>query len=55
MRKLFAQKIYENNGFDMLLVQELLQHSNITTTRLYLGVSSQRAEQALQNHIVINV
>ena len=55
MRKLFAQKIYENNGFDMLLVQELLQHSNITTTRLYLGVSSQRAEQALQNHIVIDV
>ena len=53
MRKHFSQQIYENNGYDVLLVKELLQHSNVAITQRYLGVSSQRAEQALKKHIVI--
>ena len=52
-RKFFAQTIYENNNYDIMLIKELLQHSNVAITQRYLGVSSQRAEQALKNHIVI--
>lgn len=53
MRRHFSQQIYENNGFDILLLKELLNHSSVAITQRYLGVSSQRAEQALKNHIVI--
>lgn len=52
-RKFFAQKIFEDNNFDILLIKELMQHSSVAITQRYLGVSSQRAEQALKNHIVI--
>ena len=53
MRKFYAQSIFENNGFDIELVRELLQHSSVSVTQRYLGVSSQKVEQALQKHIVI--
>ena len=48
-RKFFAQSIYENNNFDIVLVKELLQHSSVAITQRYVGVGSQRVEQALQN------
>lgn len=52
-RKMFAQQIFENNGYDILLIKELLQHSSVAITQRYLGVSSQRAEHALEKHIVL--
>lgn len=52
-RKFFAQTVYEENNYDIALIQELLQHSSVATTQRYLGVSSQKVEQALLKHIVI--
>lgn len=52
-RKFFAQTVYEQNNFDIALIRELLQHSSVAVTQRYLGVSSQKVEQALQKHIVI--
>lgn len=52
-RKFFAQTIYEKNNYDIALVRELLQHSSVAITQRYIGVSSQRVEQALQNHIYL--
>lgn len=50
-RKFFATEIYRSNGYDIALVQRLLQHSSAATTQRYLGVEQARIEQALQNHI----
>lgn len=52
-RKFFAQTIYENNNYDIVLIKELLQHSSVAITQRYVGVGSQRIEKALQNHIVL--
>ena len=52
-RKFFAQTVYEQNNFDIALIRELLQHSSVAVTQRYIGVSSQKVEQALQKHIVI--
>lgn len=52
-RKFFAQTIYESNNYDIALIRELLQHSSVAITQRYVGISSQRVEQALQKHIYI--
>ena len=52
-RKFYAQSIYENNNYDIVLVKELLQHSSVAITQRYVGVGSQRIEKALQNHIIL--
>lgn len=52
-RKFYAQSIYENNNYDIVLVKELLQHSSVVITQRYVGVGSQRIEKALQNHIIL--
>ena len=49
-RKWYATEIYNANGFDIALVQRLLQHSSATTTQRYIGIEPQRIEQAIQNH-----
>ena len=43
LRKSFAQRVYDASG-DVVLVQELLGHASIDTTRKYLGVSYQKAQ-----------
>jgi len=50
-RKFFATEIYKDNGYNIALVQQLLQHSSIAITQRYIGISSQMQEKALQNHI----
>lgn len=50
-RKFFAVSIYNNNGFNVELVRQLLNHSNTAVTQHYLSVSPQLVEQALQKHI----
>ena len=54
-RKKFCQDIYNSPevGNDVLLIQQLLQHANLASTTRYLSVSSQKIEQALQNHIIL--
>ena len=49
-RKWYATEIYKANSFDIALVQRLLQHSCAATTQRYIGIESQRIEQAIQNH-----
>ena len=49
-RKWYATEIYKANGYDIALVQRLLQHSSTSTTQRYIGIEPQRIEQAIQNH-----
>ena len=49
-RKWYATEIYTANGYDIALVQRLLQHSSAATTQRYIGIEPQRIEQAIQNH-----
>ena len=49
-RKWYATEIYNANGFDIALVQRLLQHSSAITTQRYIGIEPQKIEQAIQNH-----
>ena len=45
-----ATEIYTSNGFDIALVQRLLQHSSASTTQRYIGIEPQKIEAAIQNH-----
>lgn len=49
-RKWYATEIYNKNGFDIALVQRLLQHSSASTTQRYIGIEPQKIETAIQNH-----
>lgn len=50
-RKYFATQIYVNNGYNIELVRQLLQHSSATVTQKYIGIQQKQIENALQNHI----
>ncbi len=41
-RKFFATEIYKKNDFNIILVQQLLQHSTPAVTQKYIGISSKR-------------
>ena len=49
-RKWYATEIYKNNGYDIALVQRLLQHSSASTTQRYIGIEPQRIERAIEGH-----
>lgn len=49
-RKWYATEIYKANGYDIALVQRLLQHSSAATTQRYIGMLPKRLEEAIQNH-----
>ncbi len=50
-RKYFATEIYKDNDYNIILVQQLLQHSSVAVTQRYIGITSQMQEKALMNHI----
>lgn len=50
-RKYFATQIYINNGYNIELVRQLLQHSSASVTQKYIGIQQKQLENALQNHI----
>ena len=50
-RKFFATEIYKDNDFNIVLVQQLLQHSSVGITQRYIGITSEMQEKALQGHI----
>ena len=52
-RKYFATKIYVNNGYNIELVRQLLQHSSSATTQKYIGIQQRQVEDALKNHIFL--
>jgi Site-specific recombinase XerD len=49
-RKWYATEIYKNSGFDIALVQRLLQHSSAAVTQRYIGIEPQRIEKAIEGH-----
>lgn len=50
-RKFFATEIYLNNKYNIILVQQLLQHSSPSITQKYIGITSEEIENALSKHI----
>jgi len=52
-RKFYATEIYKNSGFDIVLVQKLLQHSSAATTQKYIGIAPERIETAILNHAIL--
>lgn len=50
-RKWYATEIYKNNGYDIALVQRLLQHSSASITQCYIGIEPQRIEKAIEGHL----
>ena len=49
-RKWYATEIYKNNGYDITLVQRLLQHSSAAITQRYIGIEPERIERAIEGH-----
>ncbi len=49
-RKWYATEIYKANGFDIALVQRLLQHNSAAVTQRYIGIEPQRIEAAIEGH-----
>ena len=52
-RKFYATEIYKNNGYDIALVQHLLQHSSTSITQRYIGIQSAKVEEAINKHICL--
>lgn len=52
-RKAFAMSAYQKSGYSVVLVKELLQHSDLRSTQCYIGVDSKEAEKVLQG--VVNI
>lgn len=50
-RKYFVTQIYINNGYNIELVRQILQHSSTVVTQKYIGIQQKQVEDALQNHI----
>ena len=50
-RKWYATEIYQKNGYDIALVQRLLQHSSAAVTQRYIGIEPQRIEKAIEGHV----
>ena len=49
-RKWYATEIYKNSGYDIALVQRLLQHSSAAITQRYIGIEPQKIEEAIEGH-----
>ena len=52
-RKWYATEIYKSSGYDIALVQRLLQHSSAATPQHYIGIEPQRIEAAIEEHAVL--
>ena len=50
-RKFFAKEIYLNNKYNIILTQQLLQHSLPSITQRHIGITSEEIENALSKHI----
>ena len=52
-RKYFATQIYINNGYNIELARQLLQHASAAVTQKYIGIQQKQVENALQNHVIL--
>lgn len=50
-RKWYATEIYNNADHDIVLVQQLLQHSSTSVTQRYIGIEPERVENAISEHM----
>lgn len=54
-RKYYATEIYKNSGYNIALVQQLLQHSSTAVTQRYIGIQQQEVERAIERHLRLDV
>lgn len=54
-RKYYATEIYRNNGYNIVLVQHLLQHSSASVTQRYIGIEQREVETAIEKHLYLDV
>ena len=54
-RKFYATEIYRNSGYNIALVQQLLQHSSTAVTQRYIGIQPKEIEAAIENHLCLDV
>lgn len=54
-RKYYATEIYRNNGYNIALVQHLLQHSSAAVTQRYIGIQQKEIEEAIERHLCLGV
>lgn len=47
LRKIFARRIYENSGHDLLVLKKALGHSDVQVTQRYLEVSEDEVLAAI--------
>ena len=50
-RKFYATEIYNNSGYNIALVQHLLQHRSAATTQRYIGIEPREVEEAILGHL----
>lgn len=53
-RKFYATQIYRNNNYNIVLVQQLLQHSSAAITQRYIGIQPQEIERAIERHLQLD-
>lgn len=54
-RKYYATEIYKNTGYNIALVQHLLQHSSAAVTQRYIGIQQKEVETAIENHLCLDI
>ena len=50
-RKWYATELYKANGYDIALVQLLLQNSSDVVTQRYIGIKLQRIEKVIEENV----
>ena len=54
-RKFYATEIYRDSGYNIALVQQLLQHSSAAVTQRYIGIQPQEIEEAIERHLHLDI
>ena len=54
-RKFYATEIYKDSGYNIALVQQLLQHSSAAVTQRYIGIQAKEVEQAIEEHLRLEI
>lgn len=54
-RKFYATEIYQSSGYNIALVQQLLQHSSAAVTQKYIGIQQKELERAIENHLCLDI
>lgn len=54
-RKFYATEIYKNSGHNIVLVQQLLQHSSTAVTQRYIGLQPKELENAIEGHLKLDI